>query len=240
MDDVLRFLNSYQIWVYAILAIAFVVAARNVIRHWQEMRISVFGLERESAQRRMATSASLLIFLGLLFAAEFLVVSIVYPDMPNTTALATPTLELTGEPTLSFAAGTPAPATAEGTPTIVVSEDQDGCIPGQIEWLDPLDPTTESPIQDGTLRGEVLLRGTVSLANLGFYKYEYNLLGTDIWTPIAAGTTAVLEGSLGGEGSGIWDTSQLDPGDYRLRLVVVDNVNNVYPPCMISIRIVAP
>ena len=67
-----------------------------------------------------------------------------------------------------------------------------------------------------------------------------NTAGTDIWTPIAAGTSSIFEGPLGGEGSGVWDTSQLEPGDYRLRLVVVDNVNNVYPPCVISVRIAAP
>jgi hypothetical protein len=243
MEEVFRFLNTYQLWIYLILGAATLLSLRNVLIAWQERQISIFGLERESAQRRMTEAGSVLIFLCLLMAAEFLVASIVYPDMPNTSALATPTIALTNEGELA-AAGTESSAlpleTPEGTPTIAVSDDENGCIPGQIEWLDPLNAETETQITDSTLRGQVILRGTVTLANLGFYKYEYNTAGTDIWTPIAAGTSSIFEGPLGGEGSGVWDTSQLEPGDYRLRLVVVDNVNNVYPPCVISVRIAAP
>lgn len=242
MEDALRFLNTYKIWVYAGLALAILVAARGVLLAWHESRTAVFGLEKESAQRRLTAAGSLFGFLILLMTAEFMLVSIVYPDIPNTMALATPTLELELSP--QAAATLPPQAalgeTPEGIPTIEVSNEQDGCIPGQIEWLSPMDPVTEQIITGDTLRGEVILRGTVNIPNLGFYKYEYNTVGTDIWTPIAVGTNNVIEGPMGGDGSGVWNTAQEDPGDYRLRLVVTDNVNNVYPACIISIRIAAP
>lgn len=240
MEDVLRFLNTNRIWVYAGLAIAIFVAARGVLLAWHELRTSVFGLEKESAQRRLTADGSLFGFLILLLAAEFMLVSIVYPDLPNTSALATPTLEISPVAEITLSPQVALVETPEGIPTIEVSNEQDGCIPNQIEWLSPIDPATEQTITGDTLRGEVILRGTVNLPNLGFYKYEYNSVGTDIWTPIAAGTNNVIEGPMGGDGSGIWNTSQLEPGDYRLRLVVTDNVNNVYPACIISIRIAAP
>ncbi len=70
----------------------------------------------------------MLIFLCLLMAAEFLVASIVYPDMPNTTALATPTIALTKRRAIWQSAGTDSSAwpleTPEGTPTIADSEDE--------------------------------------------------------------------------------------------------------------------
>ena len=54
------------------------------------------------------------------------------------------------------------------------------------------------------------------------------------------GRLVIVDQPLGGSGSGTWDTSQLVPGDYLLRLVVTDNVNNLFPACVISVRVVAP
>jgi len=76
--------------------------------------------------------------------------------------------------------------------------------------------------------------------NLGFYKYVYNDLTSNLWVTIAAGDRVIVDQPLGGEGSGQWDTTTLTPGDYRLRLVVTDNVNNVFPACVIPVRISAP
>ncbi len=35
------------------------------------------------------------------------------------------------------------------------------------------------------------------------------------------------------------DTDELIPGDYSLRLVVVDNVGEALPPCVIQIHVIA-
>ncbi|MFN7036342.1 MAG: hypothetical protein ACK4SN_08245, partial [Bellilinea sp.] len=118
-----------------------------------------------------------------------------------------------------------------GIPTLDVTN-QDGCIPGVIEWT--------FPKAGETLKGVVTLRGTVSVPNLGFYKYEYSEPASGLWVTIAAGDRVIVDQPLGGEGSGQWDTSMLTPGDYRLRLVVTDNVNNVFPACVIPVRISAP
>jgi hypothetical protein len=77
------------------------------------------------------------------------------------------------------------------------------------------------------------LIGTVNLPNLGFYKYEYRYQGDEIWTPISAGNRPVVKEALGGT----WNTEQLRPGNYFLRLVVSDNANNLIKPCEIEVKV---
>ena len=39
---------------------------------------------------------------------------------------------------------------------------------------------------------------------------------------------------------GQWDTTTLTPGDYQLRLVVINTQGQSLPPCIIPLRITAP
>ena len=112
---------------------------------------------------------------------------------------------------------------------MAVSE-QEGCIPGELDWTFP-----KNGVQ---ISGLVNLKGTIQVPNLGFYKYEYSSVGSNNWITIAAGNTNITDSALGGGGA--WNTSQLVPGDYRLRLVAADNQNQALPACVINIRIVAP
>ncbi len=231
MDDILRFLKNAEPWIYLVLSIAGLLALRRVIQSWQEWQTTVFGLEKENAQRRFTGSLTVLIFLFLLGMAEFATASIVFPDFPRAQNVATATIELLVTPTTTIMVESAATSTPEA-PVTVAQPVQEGCVEGQIEWVFPT-PGME-------LRGETELRGTVSVPNLGFYKYEYNQVGTDSWVTIAAGDSPIIDQPLGGAGSGQWDTSQLLPGDYLLRLVVTDNVNNIFPACVVPVRIIAP
>ena len=232
MEEVLRFLKTYDLWIYLLLGGAALLALRKLIISWQEWRASVFGLEKESAQRKIAAALSVFILLGLFGTAEFVMTSIIYPDFPNTQTLATPTLELLVTPTTTLSPLVAVTSTPQGgIPTVEVGSNE-GCVAGQIDW--------SYPEGGDTLRGEVILSGTVSVPNLGFYKYEYSQSGSGLWVPIAAGDQTIIDQPLGGDGSGQWDTTQLVPGDYLLRLVVTDNVNNVFPACVVAVRIAAP
>jgi hypothetical protein len=104
----------------------------------------------------------------------------------------------------------------------------EGCIPGVVEWT--------SPKSGGQVSGVVTLKGTVNVANLGFYKYEYSQGSSGNWITIAAGNQKRTDSELGGA----WNTGQLIPGDYKLRLVVADNQNQTLPACVIAIRIISP
>jgi hypothetical protein len=167
-----------------------------------------------------------LVFSVLLVVSLFVVNTFITPTVPGVQQLATPTIDITQQPPTT----TPAPAiviTGEGFIPTITSYLSRGCIPGQLDWTDPSN--------GDTISGIVELKGTVNVENLGFYKYEYSPTSSDRWTTIAAGNTIIVDEPLGGA----WDTSGLIPGNYELRLVVNDNLNNALPACVIQITIEA-
>jgi hypothetical protein len=236
MEELLRFLDIYEVWIYFVLGAVIFVYLWKVVQAWQEWRLATFGLERETALRRLSAAMTMVILLVLLGATEFLLVSFVFPSMPETSQLSTPTLDLLATPTSTL----PASALETANPEMVdmgqlptaEAVATSGCVPGQIEWTYP---------QAGDeISGTVELKGTVSnLPNLGFYQYEYQSVGSETWMPIAVGNQAVTDGALGG----LWDTSDLTPGDYFLRLVVVvvvNGQNETLPACEIPFQITSP
>jgi hypothetical protein len=89
-----------------------------------------------------------------------------------------------------------------------------------------------SPRPNSEVSGIVTLVGTVNLPNFGFYKYEVSLRGSEAWTTISASSETHNNEDLGD-----LNTSILTPGDYLLRVVVLDNATQVIGTCVISIRI---
>jgi len=232
MEEVLRFLKTFEVVIFVILGLVALWTLRKMASAWKEMRSSQFGLERENAQRRFNTSLTGFAFLLFFAFTEFILVSIVYPDFPNTQALPTPTLNILATPTVTLQPVLAVTPTIDESAPTVDASDQGGCVAGQVEWT--------YPGAGETLQGEVILRGTVNVPNLGFYQYEYSQPGSTVWTTIAAGENPILDQPMGGEGSGRWDTSTLTPGDYLLRLIVRDNANNLFPACIVNVRIIAP
>lgn len=229
MEELLNFLKQNEFGIYLLLgAIAFIYLLKMVsaLREWQA---TVFGLERESAQRRFTTALSILVLLILFVFAEFVIVTFVTPTYLQASALPTPTLDVLSTPTTTLPALVAAAAAPEALPTptppLVITEE--GCTAGQIEWI--------YPAAGQQVSQTVELLGTVNVPNLGFYKYEFSQPDSDVWSTIAADNTPKLNGVIG-----FWNTSQLVPGDYMLRLVVVDNENQAFPACMIAVRVIRP
>jgi hypothetical protein len=229
MEAILKFLESYEFVIYILLGAVLLWYFRKLIIDWHEWRSALFGLERESALRRLSTALTFVIILSMMLAAEFLIVSFVVPVYPKTNLLVTPTVNLMITPSATI----PADRTAgvettkiavAASPTGVV---QPGCTSGQIEWT--------SPKNGDEVSGSINLKGTINVNNLGFFKYEFSQPNSDSWVTIAAGNTPGIDQLLG-----TWNTETLIPGDYLLRLVVNDNQNNPYPICQISIRVIAP
>ena len=163
----------------------------------------------------------------LLFFGQVVIASFVAPALPAASIMGTPTVSLLASPDSTSAAMTgkvtPAPsAAADGA-----SRDASGCVPGEIVFTFP-----ESGEQ---VSGVVELTGTVNIQNFGFYKYEAAPANTGVWTTISAGRGAVVDGNIGR-----WDATALTPGDYQLRLVVIDNAGQELPHCVISVQVVAP
>jgi hypothetical protein len=92
-----------------------------------------------------------------------------------------------------------------------------------------------SPKPGGDVQGKITLIGTVNVPNFGFFKYEYAQQGNETWATIAAGDKVVIEGELG-----VWNTAQLVPGDYQIRLLVTDNLGKLMPACTLPVRVIAP
>lgn len=223
MTEILDFLIEFEIWFYVILGlISLIFFSRlfNAIGNWRE---AAFGLEREIAQRKFRSALSILLLIFILFVGEFFFVTYSSSLLPDQTILATPTIDILASPspTNPIVANVENNESFSATPT----EIEEGCIPGQIEWIFP-EPASE--IED-----VVQLLGTVNVENFGFYKYEYTEPGNTFWKTIAGDNNLVIEDQIG-----LWNTSQVVPGDYLLRLIVLDNDNNEYPACIVSVRVI--
>jgi hypothetical protein len=226
MNAILRFLTQYEILFFILLGAVILVYVRKVFLAWREWSVAVFGLEKELSQRKINSGLSLIFISVLLAIGLFSINTFLTPSVPGVFNMATPTVNLTVEP--SVPAETPtAMATAQGLiPTLTAFLDQ-GCVPGQVEWTYPLDG-------DG-IGGQVELQGTVNVLNLGYYKIEYSPIDQENWIPIYAGDSTVIDAPLGG----LWNSSDLTPGDYKLRLVVYTSNEEVLPECTITVLIKA-
>lgn len=233
MNELFKFLKTYEIWGYVILSVIAFFYFQKLVQAWNDWRLAMYGLEREAAQRRVSTAATVLVLLILIGVVQFTLVSFLGPSYPWSGNLPTPTLDffITPTPTLEGISLTPVSLSDENGATDGSSmmeatpPSSDGCVAGQIEWTYP---TTGQEI-----KGIVELSGTVNVTDLGFYKYEYSQAGSDNWLTIAAGNEIKIDEPLGGA----WNTTQLIPGDYLLRLVIADKQNQMLPPCVIPITI---
>lgn len=230
MEVILPYLKTYEVWIYGLLGIIAFFYFLKLISAWKDWQGTVFGLEREIAQRKFSTSLTILILLVVFILLEFFTVSFIAPLYPQRLSLPTATLDVIATPTVTLPAMvnedvTP-DITREVTPTLAIAVEE-GCTPGQIEWSSP------QPGQE--IRETIELKGTVNIPNLGFYKYQYASPGDEVWLDIAAGNQPKVDGQIG-----FWNTSKIVPGDYLLRLVVFDNQNQEFPVCVIPVRVMQP
>ncbi|HEY9088142.1 MAG TPA: hypothetical protein VIO36_08245 [Anaerolineaceae bacterium] len=226
MEDVLTFLENNELLIYLIGGAVGLFYLFRLFISWREWRGTLFGLERESAQRRFSQNMTVVILIALFMMAAFILVSLVSPTLPQTSALPTPTLDLVSTPTPPpVGPGTEIAPTQQVLALSTVEVGQ--CEPGRLEWIEPQ--------PGGEISGTVELIGTVNIEDFGFYKYEYSSPDGSNWSTIAAGNQPVVNGKLGD-----WNTSQMLPGDYLLRLVAVNNQNQALPSCVVQVRIFTP
>lgn len=228
MDEVLRYLRVYEVWIYVVLGGVALWQLRKFSLAWDELRGAAFGMEREGAQSRLNRAVSMLVLVLLMIVAEFTLVYIVAPTVPGAVPIPTATLNILATPTSELNL-TPSTPVLQATETLSAPSNLaagEGCIPDQVMLTSP---------QNGeTVSGVVKILGTAKIPNFGFYKYEIARPGDPIWLPLSANDHAILDGELGE-----WVTSMLQPGDYMLRLVVTDNVGNSLPACTIQVRVSA-
>jgi len=217
------FLSTYEGLIYIFLVLVGVFLGRWLWRTWRAWRGAIYRLEREVSQRRFARALAANVIWLALFLGEFIIASFIVPSMPASVFIPTPTVDLLTTPTGTISADMAATLDARPTPQ---SEDfSEGCVPEK--------RIIDSPVPGENLSGIVDLVGTVDVPNFGFYKFEISPSGSENWSPIYAGREIIKDDVLGRI-----DTGTLTPGDYRLRLVVTNNVGEAMEPCEVLIRVV--
>jgi sulfur transfer complex TusBCD TusB component (DsrH family) len=224
MKEVFIFLNRYEGVIYVVAGIAAILYLRKLFQSIQEIRHSVFGLERDLGYRHLYQSISWLVFLTLIIAGEFVFVTFLGVKMVAMQPIATPTVNLQSTETPIISVNPAVTQTPGGAVLTAVPAEGNSCQAGVIEWSDP--------VAGQEISGLVTLKGTVNTPDFGFYKYEYAPIGSDSWLTIQAGTSPVMNNEIGK-----WDTSQMTPGDYQLRLIVTDNRGQASAPCIIQVRV---
>ena len=225
MIEFLRYIRDVEYLIYFILGALAVWQLRNFFVAWEELRAAAFGLEKESAQTRLNTSAALLVVLLFISAAVFGLVSFIIPSIPGVDPLPTPTIDLLATPTATIDPGTGTDPTAVPTSALPGTQPgQEGCIPGEV--------MISSPESNAVVSGVVEIEGTANIQDFGFYKFEISPANLENWLTIQAGDQIKID-----EGLGFWDTTQLTPCNYRLRLVVLDNQGIQRDPCSVDIYV---
>ena len=225
LDRIFRWLITNRVVVFSVLGLGLLVYLSKFVLSLREWQQSVFGLERKIAQRKVISTSTGLILLLLLLIGEFLLLTVLQPQLPAQTMLATPTINPFITPTLTLSAPDSA---APGEPTPTVGQDmlESNCEEGVLEIT--------SPEGGEQVSGTVELIGTVNIEDFGSYKYEYSTTGAVNWVTIAAGNQLKLDESLG-----FWYTSSLVPGSYLLQLVPLNNVGDELMPCIIQVEVVS-
>jgi hypothetical protein len=225
MEQVLQFFRSYEIWIYVILGVLAIWQIRKFVLAWEELRGAFFGLEREAAQSRVNSAATMVVLLIIMAITEFTIVTFVVPTLPGANPLPTLTLDLLATPTITLPAPTQNPnGTQEATPTPGEVPAAEGCVAGQINLT--------SPLNGDRISGSITIRGSADIPNFGFYTLQIARPGDVIWVPKQVGQQPVKNDILG-----TWDTTLLTPGDYMLKLVVTDNLGNELAPCVIQVTV---
>lgn len=226
MDAILRFLTQYEILLFILFGAVILIYVRKVYLAWRDWSVALFGLEKELSQRKINAGLSLVLFSTLLAIGLFVINTFVTPAVPGVFQVATPTVDMTAQPTIIVETPMVESTTQGLIPTLSAFLNK-GCVPGQVNWRYPLDGEGVS--------GQVELSGTVNILNLGYYKIEYSPMDQDNWISILAGREVIDNAPFGS----LWNSADLTPGDYKIRIVVFTNDDEKLPECEIKILVKA-
>jgi hypothetical protein len=225
LDDILRGLITFSTGIFILLGVGFVIYLQKFFKGLRTWQGSVFGLEKDLAQRKLISASTGLTLILLLLIGEFLIITFISPRMLLVPGQSASSIDPLASPTTTLSAMVGLTPQPEG----VSSELQENLVSDCIE--DVLEIT--SPADGEQVSGTVELIGSVNVADFGSYKYEFSTTGTINWVTIAAGNQLKLDESLG-----FWYTSALTPGPYLLRLVPLNNLGEEMTPCIITVEVV--
>lgn len=239
MLEFLRPIVNFDIWLYIGLGFVALLFLRLIWLAHRDYGRSIFTLEREKATTQMTRAfMGLLVVIGLMIGVYYL--SMVTPTiLPPSQSSPTPTtpLILPDTPTPYPLPTTPAPtATTVPTPTpLFVAEETPTPPPPPPDTGQPANcphpgSTITQPGNGAQVAGVIEIRGSASIEQFDYYKFEFRVPGQNEWSFIERYNNAVDSGVLGS-----WNSDTVPPGEYQFRLVVVDQMGNYPEPCVIRL-----
>lgn len=240
MTIIVKLVDKYAIWLYAICAFGILIYLRAVFVAQRERAQAMFALERESAASRGYRSAVMIAVLLAVAGVIYYVSSVLGPEVEAASEpTPTPTALLLPTPTPS--PGTPVPTLI---PTLTPTRRPPPPQPTSISEITPtpevIAPTCPNPQarltypgMNAVLSGAVQIFGSANIPDFDYYKFEFRQAGSSEWAWLQSNHAPVADGLLG-----VWDTSGLPGGTYGFRLVVVDKTGNHPPPCEITVTVV--
>jgi hypothetical protein len=242
MLEFLRPIVEFDTWLYIGLGLLALFFLRAMWLARNDRVRSIFTLERENATMRLTRYfTGFMITLGLILGVYYL--SLITPRIvppPAETPTPTPILELPPTPTVPPLLPTP---TITPTPLPVSTTELPAAVTGETTPTPasppPPAPQVQSPscphpgsriFQPGNgarVAGEIQITGAASIENFDYYKFEFRSTSSQDWNFITRYDNSVTEGLLGS-----WNTDTVPPGEYELRLVVVDSTGNFPEPCV--------
>ena len=228
MQQVIKLLSDLEIVIYLVLGILFAFALRQLVMSLNESRNSIFGLEKEAAQKKVTSAVTFLVLIGLMAITEFIASTFLISELPQQVSFSTPTIamEVTASPTKVLGENETPQPTNTPYPQAAIEGIVSNCIENVLEFT--------YPVQGDSVSGVVELIGNVNTLNFGSYTYAYSTAGEINWVTIAAGGEIRIDESLG-----FWFTGSLIPGDYLLQLVALDNEGKELTPCVINVSVLA-
>jgi hypothetical protein len=237
MLEFLRPIADFATWLLIGLGLVALFFIRLIWLARKDRARSIFTLERENANSRIARYfIGFMIILSLMMGVYYL--SLVTPTIvppPQVTPTPTPVLALPPTPTPPPLLPTPtATTTPLPPPTFEAVLDTPTPTPLTTSGQPPACPHPGSVItQPGNgarVDGVIQVTGVANIDNFDYYKFEFRVPNTEPWNFIARYDVPVLGGVLGN-----WNTDTAPPGEYEFRLVVVDSIGNFPEPCVVRL-----
>ena len=256
MTIIPHLIARYAPVLYAICAMGAFFYVWTAFQARRKEDIALFAMERDDAANRsrhswLMASVCVLLALGVYGISNFVV-----PNIQLEEAQETPVIAILFTPI-------PSPTVAPTSTQISTPTGTFGPLPSVAPIATPLDRPPDTPAPPATAEGEALLPaeaacssagtqilapgnsdqlwgaveilGTASIPDFAFYKFEIQWPNSSEWVTLQTFETPVVGGVLG-----YWETSTLEPGNYRFRLVVVDQTGNYPPPCVIGVQVAPP
>ncbi len=250
-----RLIARYALVLYALSALGALFYVWAALQSRRKEELALFTMERESAVHQgmrawLMAGLCVLLALGVYGVSNYVV-----PNLPPDQADATPMIggflitSTATQPPPPAASVTLTPPTATrgpvptvapiATPLVRPPDTPTSAAEGEQAALDAACTSAGTqivaPRNGDRLWGLVEVRGTASLPDFSFYKFEIQWPDSDEWVTLQSFDVPVAGGILGH-----WDTTPLEPGTYKFRLVVVDNTSNFPDPCVITVVIEPP